>query len=71
MKDFYVDMYGNAAPSGAQYFDTFWKQFLKVEDGALYVNERGHWSRSQHKDGVSMLDNGECVKLGEKEGAPC
>ena len=63
MKDFYVDQYGNSAPKDAQYFDAFWKQFLKVKDNDLYVCEYGRWSISQHKDGVSMLNNGECISL--------
>lgn len=67
MKDFYIDRYGNAAPKDAQYYDTFWQQFLKAEGDTLYVCEYGRWSVSQHKDGVNMLNNGECVRLGGAE----
>lgn len=63
MEKLHFDQYGNEAPSDAQYFDTFWKQFLKIEDDVLYVNEYGEWSRSQHKDGADMVNNGECVKV--------
>ena len=61
-----IDVYGNGAPADAEHFDTFWKQFLKVKDGRLMVNERGRWSVSQHRDGVEMLNNGECVPVNQK-----
>ena len=63
------DMYGNKADEAAQYFDTFWKQFLKVFQGELYVKEQNHWARSQHKGGISMIKNGECLCL--KTGELC
>lgn len=67
MKNFYIDQYGNAAPKDAQYYDTFWKQFLKAENDTLYVFEYSRWSVSQHKNGVNMLNNEECVRLGGAE----
>lgn len=57
------DRYGNKADETAQYFDTFWKQFLKVIGGRLFVKEGNHWAQSQHKDGLEMLKNGECINL--------
>lgn len=57
------DQYGNLAPSDAQTYDTFWRQFLKAENGVLHVRERAVWSISQHKDGVAVLENDEQIKL--------
>ena len=59
----YIDSYGNRAPDDATHFHTVAKLFLKADGGALYVREARHWALSMHKDGVSVLDNGECVPL--------
>jgi len=58
-----LDTYGNKAPADATHFDTFWQQFLKVDGDVLYVRERGYWAVSQHKDGVAVVNNGECEVL--------
>ncbi len=58
-----LDTYGNKAPADATHFDAFWQQFLKADGDVLYVCEHGHWTVSQHKDGVGMLANGECEVL--------
>jgi len=57
----------NNAPRGATHFDTFWMQFLKKCGDNLFVWENDWWHKSNHKDGSSMLSNGECINLWTKE----
>jgi len=55
------------APIGATHYDMFWYQFLKVNDKILRFYEDKIWKISNHKDGVAMIGNGECINLLTKE----
>ena len=55
------------APRGATHYDMFWCQFLRKCDTVLRFYEDSMWKISNHKDGISMLNNGECLNLWTKE----
>ena len=55
------------APRGATHYDMFWCQFLMVTGDVLRFREDDMWKRSNHKDGVEMIDNGECINLWTKQ----
>lgn len=55
------------APGGATHYDVFWCQFLKKSGEILRFFEDGMWKVSNHKDGVTMLNNGECLDLWTKK----
>lgn len=50
-------------PRGATHYDIFWCQFLKKCGTILRFYEDECWKISHHKDGVNMLNNGECINL--------
>lgn len=50
-------------PLGSTHYDMFWCQFLMEREGVLRFFEDGVWKISNHKDGVNMLTNGECLNL--------
>ena len=53
----------NTPPSGATHYDMFWCTFLKVSGDVLSHYEDCMWKVSNHKDGIEMVANGECVNL--------
>jgi len=57
----------NNPPRGATHYDMFWCQFLKKCDTVLRFYEDNMWKISKHKDGVNMLNNGECLNLWTKK----
>lgn len=56
----------NNPPTGATHYDMFWCQFLKKAGEVLKFYEDDMWKVSNHKDGVNMLSNGECISLPNK-----
>lgn len=57
----------NNPPRGSTHYDMFWCQFLMVTGDILRFREDDMWKRSNHKDGVSMVDNRECINLRTKK----
>jgi len=55
------------APSGATHYDVFLCQFLRVNGSSLKFREGEMWKVSNHKDGVDMITNGECIDLWTKK----
>jgi hypothetical protein len=54
-------------PRGATHYDMFWCQFLMVIGDTLRFREDDMWKLSNHKDGVGMINNGECINLWTKK----
>ena len=57
----------DSAPRGSTHYDMFWCQFLMVTGDILRFREDDVWKRSNHKDGIDMVDNGECINLRTKK----
>ena len=57
----------NNPPRGATHYDMFWCQFLKKGNSVLRFYEDEMWKVSNHKDGIDMLNNGECINLWTKQ----
>jgi len=53
----------DSAPTGATHYDMFRCQFLMVSSENLRFREGNKWKVSNHKDGVDMINNGECINL--------